>query len=364
MRTAVISVGSGLVAAVAAAFIALAIDDGGTTVIEQAAPATEVVADSPLVSNTLEPEPAATEVPAARVDDPVVVNAFDPVQIFQTVEGSVVSVLTPEGGGSGFFIDDAGHVITNYHVVQGHDEVSIVLSDGTSVTGRVLGFDSANDLAVVEIDATGMVITPVRLGDSSALVVGEPVVAIGNPFGLERTLTTGVVSAVGRVQPPLLDGGRAQRGLIQTDASVNPGNSGGPLINQAGEVIGVNVSAQSPIRGSVGVNFAIPIALVERFLPDLIAGEVIQHPWIGIAGAAADSEAGLPIGDVVADGPAAQAGLQAGDRIVAVAGVNLDSFDALAELIDQRSVGETVPFAVQRGAERLDIAVTLASWPA
>ena len=383
MRTVLMSTSLALVAAVAAAFIALAIDGDGppVVVVEKAVPVEEAVSEAQPVSGTPSDDVAGSDEasdgagetppgvgePAVIGVEPVAPQAgidFDPVSIFQTVAPSVVSIVTGDGSGTGFFVDADGNIVTNYHVVQDASTVTVELGDGTIVNGTVRGFDNANDLAVVQVDPSGLAITPVRLGDSDGLIVGEPVAAIGHPFALERTLTTGIISATGRTRPPLLDGGRSQRGLIQTDAAVNPGNSGGPLINAAGEVVGVNASAESPVRGSVGTNFAVPVNLVTRFLPAMIAGETVAHPWIGITGGAEDGAPGLPITDVVSGGPAAGAGLAPGDRIVSAAGEQLDDFDALAELIDTRAVGETVPFEVLRGGVSLELALTLAPWPA
>ena len=251
-----------LAAAVAGAFIAVVIDDGSTTIVLPAP-------DAPIA--TLE---AAAEAPAPEPSPVVLVPADGepvsyPARIFGAVAQSVVSVQTPAGGGSGFFVDDSGHLITNYHVVQGRDEVMVGLADGRRVPGSIVGSSPDDDLAVVKIDPRGLEIQPVRLGDSDLLVVGERVAAIGNPFGLERTLTTGIVSALGRELPPLQAGGPPQRGAIQTDAAVNPGNSGGPLINFGGEVVGVTSLAFSPVAGSVGVNFAIPVTTVARVLSEM-----------------------------------------------------------------------------------------------
>ena len=273
----------------------------------------------------------------------------------------MVSIVTNGGGGTGFFVDAEGNIVTNYHVVQSASTVTVELSDGTIVQGTVRGFDDANDLAVVQVNPSGLAITPVRLGDSDGLIVGEPVAAIGHPFALERTLTTGIISATGRTRPPLRDGGRSQRGLIQTDAAVNPGNSGGPLINAAGEVVGVNASAESPVRGSVGTNFAVPVNLVTRFLPAMIAGEMVAHPWIGITGE--DTPEGALVDSVVAGSPAYQAGLQVGDRIQALGGTDLDDFEHLAVVVDGFEVGETVTMDVLRDGIAVELELMLGAWP-
>ncbi len=265
-RQLLVSVVVGFSAAIGGAFIALAIDDGDTTIIQQPPAAAVATVDAAAQAPILESPPMI------RISGPA--DAAYPMRIFEQVALSVVLVQTPTGGGSGFFVDTQGHLITNYHVIQGNDEVVIVLGDGSRVRGEVLGASPDNDLAVVKIDPSGLRIVPVHLGDSDALVVGDRVAAIGNPFGLERTLTTGVVSALDRELPPLQEGLAPQQGAIQTDTAINPGNSGGPLINMAGEVVGVTSAAFSPVAGSVGVNFAIPINTVARLLPDLTEGAV------------------------------------------------------------------------------------------
>ena len=376
MRTAIIAAVSAVVAGLAAAFIALAIDDGGaaTVVQEPAGESAEAVSaaaderDSPEAVAD-ESAPPAPDLPPAegdappRAEGPSADAGFDPVAIFEEVGPSVVSIESQGGlnSGSGFFVDDEGHIVTNYHVVVGSSTVNVVLDDGTELPGEVLGFDADNDLAVVRVEADGLVVRAVELGDSEALIVGEPVAAIGNPFGLERTLTTGIVSAVERLRPALQAGGRPQRGLIQTDAAINPGNSGGPLINAAGEVIGVNASVESPIRASVGVGFAIPSSVVSRFLPRLIAGDEIQHPWIGITGQ--DTEEGALVDSIVEGSPADQSGLQVGDLIEAIGGQAIGDFEQLAVLVDGFDVGETVPLAVVRDGAGLELALTLGAWP-
>lgn len=376
MRTVLTSVASALAAAVAAAFVVLAlVDNDSAETIEPpllagaATPSADELDDRSRTSGvppTASPRESGAEITAglAILEAPESAEAFDPIAIFEAVEPAVVSILAGGGAGTGFFVDANGHVVTNYHVVEGASTVTVELNDGVTLDGTVLGFDSANDLAVVRVDLEGRVVVAARLGDSDALVVGEPVAAIGHPFGLQRTLTTGIISATSRTRPPLLSGGRLQRGLIQTDAALNPGNSGGPLINADGEVIGVNAIAESPVRGSVGTNFAVPVNLVTRFLPQMTRGEAIEHPWIGISGGVPDRGSGLPISAVVNGSPAQAAGLIGGDRIVAVADEPLDDFDELAALIDARDVGETLPFRVLRDGAMLEVSITLAPWPA
>lgn len=374
MCTVLTSTASALAAAFAAALIVLALVGNDSPANGETPPLTSAAipgADGPgdrsgdtLLTVPPKADDAAITAEPATQGAAESAGAFDPIAIFTAVEPAVVSVLADGGAGTGFFVDASGHIVTNYHVVQGASAVTVELSDGVMLDGTVLGFDSANDLAVVRVELEGRTVAPVRLGDSDALIVGEPVAAIGHPFGLQRTLTTGIISATSRTRPPLLSGGRLQRGLIQTDAALNPGNSGGPLINAAGEVIGVNAAAESPVRGSVGTNFAVPVNLVTRFLSQMIKGEAIQHPWIGISGGVPDGDSGLPISAVVSGSPAQAAGLIGGDRIVAVADEPLDDFDELAALIDAREVGETLPFQVLRDGATLEVPVTLAPWPA
>ena len=321
----------------------------------QAEPARQPVAATPAETNDVE-EPEGGLPQLAPLD------GFNPAQIFVDVSPSVVAIEAGLSGGSGFFIDTAGHVVTNYHVVQGAAELFVVDTDGNRSPAQMLGFDAANDLAVLQVDVALVTVRPVSLADSDAVIVGEPVAAIGNPFGLQTSLTTGVVSAIERTRPGLEVGGRPQRGLIQTDAAINPGNSGGVLLNAQGEVIGVTASVESPVRGSVGVGFAIPSNTVARSLSDMIAGETVVHPWIGIT---AGGTAGDPptVGSVVAGGPADQGGLRAGDTLLSVDGVPLDSFETLASFLFDKSVGDTVSFDVDRGGSVVTVEVTLGAWP-
>ena len=376
MKTLLASLMTGAVGAVIAALVVLAVDDGGgATTVAPAAPlatsdvtgvaerpttrqpvaADSVEADGGLV---IEPEGASGQLPALSA-----FGDFDPSRIFVDVGPSVVSISTGFGGGTGFFVDDLGHIVTNYHVVQGASNVVVSTDDGDTAPATVIGFDRANDLAVLAIDPDLISAVPVTLADSDLAVVGEPVVAIGDPFGLQTSLTTGVVSAIERTRPGLELGGRPQRGLIQTDAAINPGNSGGVLLNADGHVIGVTASVESPVRGSVGVGFAIASNTVTRFLPEMLDGGEVQHPWIGIEGAFGDDGEGLAINSVVPRSPADQAGLRGGDRLIALNGLALIDFEQLAVMLDGLYVDDEVQFDVVRGGDTLDITVTLGAWP-
>ena len=297
--------------------------------------------------------------------------------------------LVPLGEGTGFVVDTAGHIVTNNHVVEGASAVSVVLSDGTRVNAEVVGRAPDSDLALLKADLPANKVSVVTLGDSDAVEPGDLAVAIGTPFGLEQTLTAGIVSAINRDFGQAA--GRPQRGMIQTDAAINPGNSGGPLLNASGEVIGVTTAIESPVQANVGVGFAIPSNTVKRVLPQLIAGQTVQHAYVGISGVALDADiardAGLPanvtegvlVASVAQDGPAARAGIRGGsagsgttpgaqarggDVIVAVDGQPLKRVQDLSTYLDGKNPGDTVTVTVLRNGNRQDVKVTLAPWPA
>ncbi len=207
---------------------------------------------------------------------PSVVHITSKSQVFDFYRGTVPQ----EGTGSGFIYDGQGHIVTNQHVIDQAQDVEVVLADGTSAKATIVGSDAYNDLAVLKIDGVKPgLLKPLPLGVSGGLKVGMRVIAIGNPFGLDRTLTTGVISALGRT---IERGNQAALGeMIQTDAAINPGNSGGPLINLQGQVIGVNTSIQSPTGGSVGIGFAVPVDTIKRIVPQLIATGKVVHPSLG-----------------------------------------------------------------------------------
>ena len=277
------------------------------------------------------PAPAAVLAP---LDDAI-------ARLYEEVGPSVVNVTTTafaydlfrfavvpqQGSGSGFLLDADGHIATNEHVIRDASELEVTLANGTKLPARLVGRDAGNDLAVIKVDLpeSGRP-RPLPLGDSSAVRVGQSAIAIGNPFGFERTITTGVISSVGRtVRTPQ---GRAMRGVVQTDAAINPGNSGGPLLDARGEVIGINTIIFSPSGGSVGVGFAISSNTARRWLPELVAQGRASHAWTGfeaqpltpqIATALRLPESqGLLVATVAQGGPAAQAGLRGGTRAVRV----------------------------------------------
>jgi S1-C subfamily serine protease len=325
------------------------------------------------------------------------------VNLYQRVNPAVVYIevlvndggtLTPLGSGSGFVIDTEGRIVTNNHVVEQADALRVVFSDGSVADAQILGLDPYSDLAVVQVDIPPERLVPLELSDSSTLQVGQRVVAIGNPFGLEGTMTAGIVSALGRTLPAqVLQGtGRfSNPEIIQTDAAINPGNSGGPLLDIRGRVIGVNTAIRSTTGTNSGIGFAVPVNTVKRILPALIAEGAYRYPYLGITYdtrftmAELAGPLGLPVThgaliDEVTPGTAAgQAGLRGGNRevevmgttvnaggdiIVAIDGTKLRDFDDLiAYLVRETEVGQEVTLTVIRDGEELEIPVILGERP-
>lgn len=282
----------------------------------------------------------------------------------------------PRGNGSGFIWDEAGHVVTNYHVVAGASEATVRLADGRDYRASLVGVSPAHDIAVLRIAVGARHPQPVPIGTSADLKVGQKVFAIGNPFGLDWTLTTGIVSALDRSLPS--DGGATIDHLIQTDAAINPGNSGGPLLDSAGRLIGVNTAIFSPSGASAGIGFAVPVDTVNRVVPQLIRSGRYLRPSLGIEVdealnqrlSAALKVDGVVILRVAPRSAAAAAGLEGttvmrdgsivpGDIIVEVEGKPVSSVGRLLSRLDDFNVGDTVKLTVLRGRSRMDVRVQL-----
>ncbi len=299
--------------------------------------------------------------------------------------------LIPQGQGSGFVWDVEGHIVTNAHVVEGADRVQVKFSDGTITIAEVVGIDDHSDLAVLKIDPTGYNLVPLALGNMDEIEVGARVAAIGNPFGFEGTLTSGIVSAIGRSIPALTSFSIPQ--AIQTDAMINPGNSGGPLLNERGEVIGVNAQIRVSEMNNTGIGFAIPVSIVERVVPALVANGVYEHSFIGISGSTyspicaelldfSPQIRGAYVASVLPDTPADLAGLRGGsesvetnlvgicptasggDLVIAIDNQPVTSFDDLLIYLERyTSPGETVTLTVLRNGDEQEINVTLTARP-
>lgn len=325
------------------------------------------------------------------------------IEVYERAAPSVVNITTQvlrrsffmdiypeEGAGSGFVIDNNGHILTNYHVIRGANSIEVTLSDETILSARVIGADPRNDVAILKVDAPSALLVPLELGHSAGLKVGQRAIAIGNPFGqFGRTLTTGVVSALGRS----LQGGdgREIRGLIQTDAAINRGNSGGPLLDSAGRVVGMNTAIFSPTGTSAGVGFAVPVDTIRRVMPDLFQYGRYRHPTLGVHSAHRISPAladalnlpvaqGLLLVQLQANGPLVQAGVRGaqrevilgnrryfigGDILIAVDDVPVTTLDNLqAHLEDHYRVGDDVTVTVLRQGQRHDLHLRLTEDPA
>ena len=281
----------------------------------------------------------------------------DPFQQFFKQFGQP-SRRTVRSMGSGFIINPAGYIVTNNHVVDGASEIQVKIDDGREMPGKVIGRDPRTDLALLKVEATGLPVIP--LGDSSELQVGEPVMAIGNPFGLERTVTTGIVSATGRVigQGPYDD-------FIQTDASINPGNSGGPLINARGQAIGINAAIFSQNGGSVGIGFAIPVNQAKSVVTQLAATGKVTRGWLGVMiqpltpelakGFNVPGGGGALVASVQDNSPAARAGVKAGDVITEYDGHKLAQPGDLSKLVAATAVGRQVPLTIVREGKTMTI---------
>jgi len=312
------------------------------------------------------------------------------IEVFRRVSPSVVHITTlaaqrdlfslnveqvPRGTGTGFVWDTAGHIVTNFHVIQGGSGARVTLADQTTLDAKLVGAFPDRDLAVLKIEAPTSRLPPIPLGSSRDLQVGQKVYAIGNPFGLDQTLTTGIVSALGREIESFNN--RTIRGVVQTDAAINPGNSGGPLLDSAGRLIGVNTQIASPSGASAGIGFAIPVDEVNRIVPRLIRDGRVVRPALGLTAAPAGFSralqlpAGVPIVQMAPDGPAARAGLQPfrrardggvllGDVITAVDGQPVKDLDDVLTLLEQRQPGDAVTLTIWRAGKTRQQRVTLA----
>ncbi len=279
---------------------------------------------------------------------------------------SVVSISTATGSGSGFIITDDGYIITNNHVIadSGGRGVQVALQDGRTVEADLIGTSPAYDLAVLDVDLTGL--TPLALGDSDEVVVGDPVVAVGSPLGLDGTVTSGIVSATNR---PVSAGGQGETSFIsaiQTDAAINPGNSGGPLLDAQGRVVGVNssIAALSSFggqAGSIGLGFAIPINQARVTAEQIIADGEASYPVIGATLQMDPTSDGAVIAEVIPGEPAAEAGLRSGDRVVSINGAPVRGSDELIVAIRTKQPGDTVGLSFIRGQQEETVEITLGS---
>jgi S1-C subfamily serine protease len=326
------------------------------------------------------------------------------IDVYQRYSGGVVNITTTtltydfflrpvpteSGTGSGAVIDDQGHIVTNFHVVRGARRLEVTLPDKTKMDATLVGADPNKDLAVLQIKVGRGRLTPIPIGSSKGLLVGQKVLAIGNPFGLERTLTTGIISSLGRsIQAP---NGLIIDGIIQTDAPINPGNSGGPLLNSQGQIIGINTAILSPTNsGSIGIGFAIPADTVRSITSELITTGYVRYPWLGVRSTVRlmdypgladalrlDTDRGLMVDDIYSNSPAEKAGIRGstqqigmgfrslpvgGDVILEVQGKSVDNNQELQSEIYRYKPGDKINLTILRSNKKISVPITLEETP-
>jgi putative serine protease PepD len=349
------------------------------------------------INNRLQPSQAAfTETPPAGISDPATsTDEQNNIEVYRTLSPGVVFIHSTsyardffgfvepqEGSGSGSILDQQGNILTNYHVIEGAQKLSVSMGGKKDYPAVVVGGDPDTDLAVIRLtEKPAGTLTVVPLGDSDKLVVGQKVLAIGNPFGLDRTLTTGVISGLQR--PIRARNNRLIEGAIQTDASINPGNSGGPLLDSRGRMIGINSQILSPSGSSAGVGFAVPVSIAKRVVPQLVQTGRVRRPKLGISTrdvASLRNQIDLPVEDgvliyqVARNGGAAAAGLRGvqqtemgdvelGDIIVGIDNDKVANSDDLFRVLDKHQIGDTVQVQIWRDGRRMSVPVRLTESP-
>jgi S1-C subfamily serine protease len=333
----------------------------------------------------LAPQAAPRKV-ASRI--PISAEEQSNIELFESVSPSVVYITSlaverdllslnifelPQGTGSGFIWNKEGYIVTNFHVIQRAQAAQVTLSDRSTWNAQLVGIEPDKDIAVLKINPTDAKLTPVPLGTSKGLRVGQRVFAIGNPFGLDHTLTTGVISGLGREIRSVTE--RPIQGVIQTDAAINPGNSGGPLLDSGGRLIGMNTAIVSPSGAYAGIGFAVPVDTINRIVPQLIRNGYVKKPGLGIRVIESDflQEHGLlgaVVADVLPDSPAHKAGIlplhrgpggniALGDIITAIDDVAVENGEDLLKVLDERQPGDKVRLTLLRGKEQREVKVQL-----
>jgi putative serine protease PepD len=316
-------------------------------------------------ATTATAEPAASSTSESSIAN--VVESALPSVVEVKIEGTSdtnpfpgVPSPTVQGLGSGWVFDDQGHVVTNQHVVDGADKVTVTFQDGTEVDATVVGADPSTDVAVLKLASVPDSAKPLELGSTSSLELGDPLVAIGSPLGLQGTVTSGIVSGLGRdIEAP---DGFTIDGAVQTDAALNHGNSGGPLLDIDGRVVGMNAQIASDSGANSGIGYAIPVETVRSIAEQLIAGGKVEHAYLGVR--IEDTDGGARIAEVVSGGPAAKAGLQVGDVVTEADGKALTSADELRLAVEGHKPGDSLELTVKRDGDTKTVTVELGSRPA
>jgi S1-C subfamily serine protease len=337
------------------------------------------------------PGPASAAILFDEQEVQQIYNRVSPAVVEVIIDREIGDAFAQTGFGSGFLIDQEGHIATNNHVIQGNDRVRVKFLDGSYATATVLGRNPSNDVALIKVDPALVAnIDPVALGDSSTVRPGQLAIAIGSPFQMEGTVTAGIISGLNRSLPT--DLGRSISGVIQTDALISPGNSGGPLLNSAGQAVGINTAIEVPITGILqrSAGFAVPINALRLNLPQLMQSLVVQPPWLGVSITDMDQilaeqlglamEEGVYVTGVTVAGPAHAAGLvpssknfdrsgeapaegTPGDVIIAVDGVSVSSVTGLINELNRHQPGDSVALGVVRDGQDIEVPVTLGTWP-
>jgi S1-C subfamily serine protease len=393
LRIAAVFLSGILVAAAAVGVYAVANSGGGSSDANVQNVATATAAASSTIGSSNASLVSGDCMTAADIYDAVRPSVVE-INVSGTQSGQFGSQQF-SGTGTGIVLDDKGHILTNNHVIDSASQITVKFDDGATIPATVLGADPGNDVAVITVDPLQHALKAATLADSSKLRVGDPVLALGNPFELEASLTEGIVSGLDRSYSEGGQGSRPIRGLIQTDAAINPGNSGGPLLDCHGQVVGINTLLDNPTGQSVnvGVGFAVAINTAKHELDSLEASQTVQHARLGIAGVDVtptlaqdlnlNVQRGVYVTVVAAGGPAESAGIKGafasqsaadastsseppagGDVIVSVDGTNVTGIEQLATYLDQnKKTGDTVRLGVVRDGKSMDITATLANWP-
>ncbi len=353
MKTILITLAGGAAMSAITALVLLLAMGGGDA---DGAPTTS----QPVLATAVEAQAAGANAPSAAMAEatsPEAAAEFDPAAIYERVAPAVVTITTDFGEGSGFFIDDAGHIVTNFHVVDGAQQITVGTWSDEHADAVLIGTDPANDLAVIRVDHRDVTIRLLDNAELDAVRVGDPVAAVGAPYGLAHSLSIGIIAGLDRTLRPAGPTERAQFAMIQTDAALNPGNSGGVLVNGAGELLGVPSRIESPIRAWTGVAFAIPVDTLLRVLPRMLAGEHIEHPRLGVV-----IGQNFAVTNILPGSAADRANLRVGDVILGLDGHPIDSFASLVATLEQLRVGETASIQLQRGDAAIELSIDLEAW--